>query len=157
MSRIEEVELTNMCMICDGQGNVLVQNKKNHPTWHGWNFPGGHVEAGESFYEGAVREVKEETGLDVKDLEACGMINWCKSDGSGRYLEFLYKTSVFSGQLSEGTDEGNIFWLPKSELYTRPLSPNFAEYLPVFFSDKYVEALGEWTVDDSFTGIKYFS
>ena len=44
MSRLEEVELTNMCMICDGKGNVLVQDKKNHPTWHGWNFPGGHVE-----------------------------------------------------------------------------------------------------------------
>ena len=122
-----------------------------------WSFPKGHVELGENEFQTALREVKEETGLDVKDFEACGMINWCKSDGSGRYLEFLYKTSVFSGQLSEGTDEGNIFWLPKSELYTRPLSPNFAEYLPVFFSDKYVEALGEWTIDDSFTGIKYFS
>ena len=47
MSRNEEVELTNMCMICDRKGNVLVQNKINHPTWHGWNFPGGHVEKGE--------------------------------------------------------------------------------------------------------------
>ena len=33
MSRLEEVELTNMCMICDGNGNVLVQDKKNHPMW----------------------------------------------------------------------------------------------------------------------------
>ena len=32
MSRTEEVELTNMCMIRDGKGNVLVQNKKNHPS-----------------------------------------------------------------------------------------------------------------------------
>ena len=29
MSRMEEVELTNMCMICDEEGNVLVQNKGN--------------------------------------------------------------------------------------------------------------------------------
>lgn len=28
MARMEEVELTNMCMVCDGKGNVLVQNKK---------------------------------------------------------------------------------------------------------------------------------
>ena len=48
MSRYEEVEITNMCMICDGKGNVLVQNKVNHPTWHGWNFPGGHE--GEIFW-----------------------------------------------------------------------------------------------------------
>ena len=152
MSRNLVAEMTTMIMVYnkDTDEVLVIDRLKKYP---GLSFPGGHVEAGESFYEGA----KEETGLDVKDLEACGMINWCKSDGSGRYLEFLYKTSVFSGQLSEGTDEGNIFWLPKSELYTRPLSPNFAEYLPVFFSDKYVEALGEWTVDDSFTGIKYFS
>ena len=32
---------------CDGNGNVLVQDKKNHPTWYGWNFLGGHVEKGE--------------------------------------------------------------------------------------------------------------
>ncbi len=58
MSRTEEVELTNMCMICDGKGNVLVQNKKNHPTWHGWNFPGGHVEKGEYVMPSVIREME---------------------------------------------------------------------------------------------------
>lgn len=38
MARTEEVELKNMCMICDGKGNVLVQDKKNHPTWHRMEF-----------------------------------------------------------------------------------------------------------------------
>lgn len=36
--RTEEVELTNMCMICDGKGNVLVQNKKNNSDWHGCKY-----------------------------------------------------------------------------------------------------------------------
>lgn len=156
MSKTIISEMTTMVMVYDKVSDsvLVIDRLKKYP---GLSFPGGHVEAGESFFEGAIREVKEETGLDVKDLEPCGMIDWCKRDGSGRYLEFLYKTSSFSGELSDGTDEGNIFWLPKSELYKRPLSPNFAEYLPVFFSEKYVEALGEWTDDDSFTGIKYFS
>ena len=156
MSHLLVAEMTTMIMVYnkDTDEVLVIDRLKKYP---GLSFPGGHAEKGESFYECAVREVKEETGLDVSELEPCGMINWCKSDGSGRYVEFLYKTSVFSGTLSEGTDEGNIFWLPKSELYKRPLSPNFAEYLPVFFSEKYTEALGEWTVDDSFTGIKYFS
>ena len=56
MGRKEEVELTNMCMICDKKGNVLVQDKKNHPTWHGWNFPGGHVEQGEYVTPSVIRE-----------------------------------------------------------------------------------------------------
>ena len=70
MSRNEEVELTNMCMICDGKGNVLVQNKKNHPTWSGWNFPGGHVEKGEYVTPSVIREMKEETGMDFEVYDA---------------------------------------------------------------------------------------
>ncbi len=156
MSHSLVAEMTTMIMVYNKKTDevLVIDRLKKYP---GLSFPGGHAEKGESFYECAVREVKEETGLDVSELEPCGMIDWCKTDGSGRYVEFLYKTSVFSGTLCDGTDEGNIFWLPKSELYKRKLSPNFAEYLPVFFSEKYTEALGEWTEDDSFTGIKYFS
>lgn len=149
-------EITTMVMVVNEKTDeiIVIDRLKKYK---GISFPGGHAEAGESFYETAVREVREETGLEISGLKPCGIINWCKKDGSGRYIEFLYKTSVFSGTLSEGTDEGKIFWLPREELYARPLSPNFAEYLPVFFSDSFTEALGEWTEDDSFTGIRYFS
>ena len=75
MSRLEEVELTNMCMICDGKGNVLVQDKKNHPTWHGWNFPGGHVEKGEFVTPSVIREIKEETGLVIENPTNVLVIN----------------------------------------------------------------------------------
>ena len=44
-------------------------------SWRGISFPGGHVEPGESFYESAVREAKEETGLTVRDLKFCGVIH----------------------------------------------------------------------------------
>ena len=76
MSRLEEVELTNMCMVCDGKGNVLVQDKKNHPTWHGWNFPGGHVEKGEYvtpsvFTKNDISEVFYETHGDDWNTVFC--------------------------------------------------------------------------------------
>ena len=45
MGRKETVELTNMCMVEDGKGNVLVQNRLD-PNWSGIVYPGGHVEAG---------------------------------------------------------------------------------------------------------------
>ena len=63
MSRREQVILTNMCMITDGQ-QVLVQDRKSE-KWPGVTFPGGHVERGESIVSSVVREIKEETGLDV--------------------------------------------------------------------------------------------
>ena len=55
MDRTETVEFMNMCMIFNGD-KVLVQDRKKQ-SWSGIAFPGGHVEAGESFTEAVIREV----------------------------------------------------------------------------------------------------
>ena len=93
MSKNEEVELTNMCMICDGKGNVLVQNKKNHPTWSGWNFPGGHVEKGEYVTPSVIREMKEETGLTVQNPKLCGIKEFHKAKDGKRYI--MHSSELF--------------------------------------------------------------
>ena len=54
MSRSESAIFTNMCMICDGRGNILVQDRRN-PDWPGVTFPGGHVDPGEAFTDSVVR------------------------------------------------------------------------------------------------------
>ena len=48
MTRSELAVFTNMCMIYDDNGNILIQNRQNK-DWPGITFPGGHVEKGESF------------------------------------------------------------------------------------------------------------
>ena len=132
MSRTEEVELTNMCMICDGNGNVLVQNKKNHPTWHGWNFPGGHVEKGEYVTPSVIREMKEETGLTIENPKLCGIKEFHKMKDGKRYIVFLYVANRYSGEL-KSSDEGEVFWYPLSKLHlSNDLVDGFAEMLPVF-------------------------
>ena len=88
-----------MCMICDGNGNVLVQNKVNHPTWHGWNFPGGHVEKGEYVTPSVIREMQEETGLTIEEPRLCGIKEFHKSMDGKRYIVFLYIADKFSGEL----------------------------------------------------------
>ena len=143
MARWEEVELTNMCMVCDGSGNVLVQNKKNHPVWHGWNFPGGHVEKGEYVTPSVIREIKEETGLTIENPRLCGIKEFHTAKEDRRYIVFLYVANQFSGEL-KSSGEGDVFWYPLSQL---PLSDQliygFGEMLRVFMSDEISEVFYE--------------
>ena len=139
MARMEEVELTNMCMVCDGKGNVLVQNKKGDRTWHGWNFPGGHVEQGEFVTPSVVREIREETGLTIENPKLCGIKEFQKEQDGKRFIVFLYAASRFSGEL-RASDEGDVFWYPLSELKrSKELADGFSEMLPVFTSDEISE------------------
>ena len=139
MARMEEVELTNMCMVCDGKGNVLVQNKKGDRTWHGWNFPGGHVEQGEFVTPSVVREIREETGLTIENPKLCGINEFQKEQDGKRFIVFLYVASRFFGEL-RASDGGDVFWYPLSKLkQSKELADGFSEMLPVFTSDEISE------------------
>ena len=148
MSRTEEVELTNMCMICDGKGNVLVQDKVNHPTWSGWNFPGGHVEKGEYATPSVIREMYEETGLTIENPKLCGIKEFHRLKDGKRYLVFLYIANKFSGELNPSS-EGEIFWYPLAELAkSNKLVPGFEEMIPVFTDNDISEIYYEGNATD---------
>lgn len=133
MSRMEEVELTNMCMIYDDKGNVLVQDKK-HPTWNGWNFPGGHVEEREAVTASVIREIYEETGLVIQNPKLCGIKEFHKRSDGKRYIVFLYKTNEFVGEI-HSSEEGEVFWWPLDKLDPEKLVNSFGEILKVYMSD----------------------
>jgi 8-oxo-dGTP diphosphatase len=139
-------EMTNMVMIQDqATGRVIVQDRIK--SWQGISFPGGHVEDGESIYDSAVREVKEETGLDIQNLRLCGLMHWFNNKTGDRYIVYFYKTTDWSGELIGSTDEGIVFWASLADLPHMKLSPNFKEYLPMFLEDRYSEAFCSWNAD----------
>lgn len=107
-------------------------------------FPWRHAEPGETIYDSAIREIKEETGLDVKNLTACGLVYWFNNMTEDKYFTYLYKTNDYSGTLISETDEGTVFWASLEEINNMQLAPNFREYLPVFFAGKYTEAYCSW-------------
>lgn len=136
MSRMENCILTNMCMICDGN-KILVQDRKN-PNWPGITFPGGHVESKESFVESVIREVKEETNLDIEQVRLCGVKQWTSKNGEYRYLVFFFRADSFSGTL-KSSDEGEVFWIEKEHLHNYQLADGFAGMYEVFEQEELSE------------------
>ena len=147
MAREEKAIFMNLCMVYDGQGNILVQNRKN-PNWPGITFPGGHVEAGESFADAVIREVWEETGLTIEQPVLCGIKQWDEEDGV-RAVVLFYKSNRFSGEL-RSSEEGEVFWVRRADFETLPLAKDMAQTIRVFESDLYSECFytqesdGEW-------------
>lgn len=136
MNRKIPVELTNMCMIFDGQGNVLVEEKLVHNS-KGLIFPGGHIESNESVVDSMIREIQEETGLTISNLQFCGIKDWIEFDGS-RYMVFLYKTNTYSGRI-QSSSEGEIFWMPLEKLKKKENLWHLDKMLEIFCGTEYSE------------------
>lgn len=128
----EQAIFTNMCMVYDQDGNILVQDRKKK-DWPGLCFPGGHVEPGESFVESVIREVYEETGLAIKNPKLCGTKQFQTREGA-RYVLLFYKTDRFSGTL-RSSDEGEVFWIPRQDLPSYQLANDFLEMVQVMESE----------------------
>lgn len=144
--RTERVELTNMCMVYDGE-NVLVQERISS-GWPGLTFPGGHIEKGESFAGAVIREVYEETGLKIKKPVLCGVKQWIEENR--RYIVLCYKTDKFEGEI-RSSDEGEIYWMPLSVMQQskEKLASSMESMLGLFTDDSVSEEYawlenGEW-------------
>ena len=135
MDRTATIELTNLCLICQGD-KILVQER----TWNGEKgliFPGGHVEKDESILASVIREMKEETGLTIEHPIPCGFKGWVNEDGS-RYLVLMFKTDRFSGEL-RSSEEGRVFWMTREEFLASHVIWYMRDALKVMDSDEYTE------------------
>lgn len=94
MSKTENVELTVLCLIEDGD-RLLLQNRIKK-DWHGYALPGGHVERGESFVDAVIREMKEETGLEITNPRLVGVKQFPIENG--RYVVLLFKGNRVVGK-----------------------------------------------------------
>ncbi len=126
----EDVEFTNMCMVCSGDQVLVIDRKKQ--DWPGVAFPGGHVELGESFTDAVIREVWEETGLTIESPQICGIKDW-QEDGT-RYVVLLYKAAKFRGTL-QSSEEGEVWWADMDKISELKLAYHMEETLRLFTED----------------------
>ena len=146
-NRTEPVELTVLCLLRQGD-RLLLQNRVKE-DWAGYTLPGGHVKPGESFVDAVIREMKEETGLDIAGPRLCGIKQF--PGGEGRYVVLLFTCDSFTGELIS-SEEGEMHWVRRADLDSVPLVSDFHELLKVFdhaeFSEfQYVvDEQGNWNI-----------
>ena len=136
MSNVKPTGLAVMCMVTDGKGNILVQDRSD-PNWLGITLPGGHVEEREAFVDAVEREVWEETGLRIQNPRICGLHQFFIEDGS-RYVVIFFRADQWAGEL-KSSDEGRALWVPRKTVLERRCVKDFADMLAVFEDDSLSE------------------
>ncbi|MCX6746000.1 MAG: NUDIX domain-containing protein [Candidatus Parcubacteria bacterium] len=87
-------------MIQNEKGQVLLGLRKGSHGEGEWSFPGGHLEFGETVFETAQREVKEETGLEVDQFQVISVadeLRYIKTDDK-HYLNIGVKAIYKGGE-----------------------------------------------------------
>lgn len=129
---MEKIILTNMCLIENKQTDevVVIHRIKD---WTGIAFPGGHVENGEPIVPSVIREIKEETNLDIYNVELCGIRDWYDPDDNERNIVFMFKTSSFSGKLKEDNVEGKVEWRKLDSIKPEEYASGLDKEMSIFF------------------------
>lgn len=150
MSQIINYKIWTVCMI-QNEDKVLLLDRQ-HDHFKGFIPPGGKVEFPESIVESAIREVKEETGLEVSNLVYKGLYEYVNPVAMDRYMIFNYITTDFKGELLEDGPEGKAFWVNIAEAYHLPMQPSIRRRFPLFFEDGTFEIQVEWNHEENSEG-----
>jgi mutator protein MutT len=113
-------------LIFQGDTILLVQRAKD-PMQGYWSLPGGVLEAGETLAQGIIREVREETGLEVEPVTVLEIFERIIRDAQGlpeyHYVLIDYICRVTGGVLHAGDDAGRVEWVPQHLLPTYQITP----------------------------------
>jgi len=113
---------------------ALVVRRANPPMSGRWGFPGGVLELGETVAQGAMRELKEETGVQAEAAGPLTVIDTIDRDKEGRVRYHYTLVAVIghwqSGEGIPGDDAGEAAWLTRSEIVDQNL-PTAPALLPL--------------------------
>jgi mutator protein MutT len=100
-------------------GRVLLIRRGKEPLYGRWVVPGGTVELGERLDEALVREMREETGLEVEPLELLTVFDRIQRDGARvlyHYVIVDYLCRWLSGEARAASDALEVAWATPEEL-----------------------------------------
>lgn len=119
---------------CLRDGQVLLLERRKPPFPGLWVAPGGKVEPGESPAEGAVRELREETGLAAGRAVLRGVITETAPRDDWQWLIFAYVVREAAGEVTGDSREGTLRWWPLPEWPQIPMpDADLQFFAPVVF------------------------
>jgi len=119
-----------LCFITHGHDVLLLRGSLAKPIWPvRCNGVGGHIEPDEDVFTAAVREMYEETGLDVRDVRLRGVINVDAGDPQTGVLLFAF-TAEATHRQTRTSAEGTLMWVPRDEVLEQPLVEDLPLILP---------------------------
>jgi len=100
------------------EGRVLLVRRGNEPLKGRWSLPGGLLEVGEPLTQGVIREVREETGLEVEPIELVELLDRIHREGERvryHYVIADYLCRVTGGALRAASDADAVRWVERTE------------------------------------------
>ena len=120
------------CAVFRGEEVLLIERGKGALAGR-WSLPGGHIEPGEPAHAAALREVREETGIEARIVGLADVHDVILRDGEGR-LTTHYVLAVFAGLWVSGepvacSDAASARFVPLGELGRYPLTDGAREVI----------------------------
>jgi 8-oxo-dGTP diphosphatase len=116
--------LFTLVYLVKGDQTLMIHRVKKENDIHQdkYNGLGGKLEKGETPLQCAIREVKEESNLDIQDIKFKGHLLFPNFDGIGNdWQVFLYRADAFTGELVKENREGNLVWIDNDKMTDLPL------------------------------------
>ncbi len=98
--------------------DILMLHRRRPPNQGLWNGIGGHIEVGEAPLACALREIREETGFQVEQLNFHGLLTWDGYETPPGGL-FIFTAEAPAGELIH-SDEGELAWMPREMVFSDP-------------------------------------
>ena len=117
-------------IVCDGR--ILLEKRKGEPGKGKWSIPGGLVELGERAEQTVIREVREETNLEVENPELIDVVDSITFDEDGRikyhFVIIDYFVKLKGGTVKAADDAAELKWVPFNEVEKYDLTRTFKEF-----------------------------
>jgi 8-oxo-dGTP pyrophosphatase MutT (NUDIX family) len=102
---------------------VLLHQRVKDPNKDLWVAPGGKLEPDESPTECAIREMREETGLEIAAPMLRGIMTEVSPRPDYQWMTFIFAAMQWSGVLAPAVGIGEFRWVRMTEVFTLPIPP----------------------------------